>query len=63
MVLVDTHQHALALASAEASQADRLSPREGEILYWASQGKTYHDRADPGDQNRYGEVSHRQCGA
>ncbi len=45
MVLVDTHQHALALASAEASRTDRLSPREGEILYWASQGKTYHEIA------------------
>ncbi|ELQ9312036.1 LuxR family transcriptional regulator [Serratia marcescens] len=45
MVLVDTHQHALALASAEASRTDRLSPREGEILYWVSQGKTYHEIA------------------
>jgi LuxR family quorum-sensing system transcriptional regulator ExpR len=33
------------LASAEASRTDRLSPREGEILYWASQGKTYHEIA------------------
>jgi len=45
MVLVDTHQHALTLANAEANRTDRLSPREGEILYWASQGKTYHEIA------------------
>jgi len=42
---VDTHQHALTLANAEANRTDRLSPREGEILYWASQGKTYHEIA------------------
>lgn len=63
MVLVDTHQHALALASAEASQQTGSRRAKGKSSTGPARQNLPRDRADHGDQNRYGEVSHRQCGA
>ena len=44
MVLVDTHQHALALASAEASQQTGSRRAKGNPLL-GQPGKTYHEIA------------------
>ncbi|MEB6337492.1 helix-turn-helix transcriptional regulator [Serratia rhizosphaerae] len=44
MLLVDTHSAALnAAAAPPPAPAVMLSPRENEILYWASMGKTYQE--------------------
>lgn len=55
MLLIETHEKMLTLSQKKSHQPDRkrvetpakdiFSPRENEVLHWASMGKTYHEVA------------------
>jgi LuxR family quorum-sensing system transcriptional regulator ExpR len=55
MLLIETHEKMLTLSQKKNHQPDRkrvetpakdiFSPRENEVLHWASMGKTYHEVA------------------